>query len=157
MLSNQRFATASKPSLASSVSDRQPICSLVSFNRRSDVAARGIDIEAVSHVFNYELPNVAEAYVHRIGRTARAGGAGIAITLCDGAERGMLREIEKLTRQTIAVIDEHPYNRPLTGPVDATPQRGRFQQRNGGGQRQGSGQRHGAGNQRQGQQRRRSA
>ncbi len=60
----------------------------------TDIAARGIDIEAVSHVFNYELPNVAEAYVHRIGRTARAGGAGIAITLCDGARRHAARDRE---------------------------------------------------------------
>jgi ATP-dependent RNA helicase RhlE len=123
----------------------------------TDIAARGIDIDGISHVINFDLPDVPESYVHRIGRTARAGADGTALSFCDNSERGMLREIEKLTRQTIAVIAEHPYNRPLTGPVDATPQRGRFQQRNGGGQRQGSGQRHGAGNQRQGQQRRRSA
>ncbi|MEJ0065621.1 MAG: C-terminal helicase domain-containing protein [Caulobacteraceae bacterium] len=54
----------------------------------TDIAARGIDVDAVSHVFNYELPNVPEAYVHRIGRTARAGAEGIAITLCDRAELG---------------------------------------------------------------------
>jgi len=71
----------------------------------TDIAARGIDIEAVSHVFNYELPHVPEAYVHRIGRTARAGGAGIAISLCDGAERGLLRDIEKLTRLAIPAED----------------------------------------------------
>ena len=62
----------------------------------TDIAARGIDIDDVSHVINYELPNVAEAYVHRIGRTARAGKAGIAISLCDPAERGLLRDIERL-------------------------------------------------------------
>jgi ATP-dependent RNA helicase RhlE len=71
----------------------------------TDIAARGIDIEAVSHVFNYELPNVPEAYVHRIGRTARAGAAGIAITLCDRAEIGLLRDIEKLTRLQIPAED----------------------------------------------------
>jgi ATP-dependent RNA helicase RhlE len=71
----------------------------------TDVAARGIDIEAVSHVFNYELPNVPEAYVHRIGRTARAGAAGIAITLCDRAEISLLRDIEKLTRLSIPSED----------------------------------------------------
>jgi len=67
----------------------------------TDIAARGIDVDAVSHVFNYELPNVPEAYVHRIGRTARAGAEGIAITLCDHSEVGLLRDIEKLTRLTI--------------------------------------------------------
>ena len=71
----------------------------------TDIAARGIDIEAVSHVFNYELPNVPEAYVHRIGRTARAGAQGVAITLCDRAEIGLLRDIEKLTRLSIPAED----------------------------------------------------
>ena len=71
----------------------------------TDIAARGIDIEAVSHVFNFELPNVPEAYVHRIGRTARAGAAGIAISLCDRAEMGLLRDIEKLTRLSIPAED----------------------------------------------------
>ncbi|WP_420405505.1 DEAD/DEAH box helicase [Nisaea sp.] len=63
----------------------------------TDIAARGIDVDDVSHVINYELPNVAEAYVHRIGRTARAGRSGIAISLCDPAERDLLHAIEKLT------------------------------------------------------------
>lgn len=63
----------------------------------TDIAARGIDIDDVSHVINYELPNVPEAYVHRIGRTARAGKSGIAISLCEPAERDLLRDIEKLT------------------------------------------------------------
>ncbi len=66
----------------------------------TDIAARGIDIDLVSHVVNFELPEVPEAYVHRIGRTARAGASGIAISLCDGAERDLLRAIERLTRQT---------------------------------------------------------
>ena len=64
----------------------------------TDVAARGIDIDDVSHVINFELPNVAESYVHRIGRTARAGRSGIAIALCDPSERKHLRAIEKLTK-----------------------------------------------------------
>lgn len=67
----------------------------------TDIAARGIDIDDVSHVINYELPNVPEAYVHRIGRTARAGKSGIAISLCEHAERGLLRDIERLTGNTI--------------------------------------------------------
>jgi ATP-dependent RNA helicase RhlE len=64
----------------------------------TDIAARGIDVEGVSHVINFELPNVPEDYVHRIGRTARAGAAGIAISLCSDEERAYLRDIERLTR-----------------------------------------------------------
>ncbi len=71
----------------------------------TDIAARGIDIDCVSHVINFELPNVPEAYVHRIGRTARAGAAGIAISLCADDERSLLRDIEKLTRQNIPSLD----------------------------------------------------
>jgi ATP-dependent RNA helicase RhlE len=71
----------------------------------TDIAARGIDIDRVTHVVNYELPDVPEAYVHRIGRTARAGAAGIAISLCDAEERGQLRDIERLTRQAIPAED----------------------------------------------------
>lgn len=67
----------------------------------TDIAARGIDIPDVSHVVNYELPEVPEAYVHRIGRTARAGRAGWAVSLCDASERKLLRDIERLTKQTI--------------------------------------------------------
>jgi ATP-dependent RNA helicase RhlE len=67
----------------------------------TDIAARGIDVDAVSHVINYELPNVPEAYVHRIGRTARAGASGMAISLCSDDERPLLKDIQKTTRQTI--------------------------------------------------------
>ena len=67
----------------------------------TDIAARGIDVEGVSHVINFELPNVPEDYVHRIGRTARAGAAGVAISLCSDEERGYLRGIEKLTRLAV--------------------------------------------------------
>jgi ATP-dependent RNA helicase RhlE len=70
----------------------------------TDIAARGIDVDGVSHVINYELPNVPESYVHRIGRTARAGAAGVAISLCDGSERSFLRDIEKLTRIRVPVM-----------------------------------------------------
>ena len=70
----------------------------------TDVAARGLDVPECMHVINYELPADAESYVHRIGRTARAGASGIAISFCDGSERGQLRSIEKLTNQRIAVL-----------------------------------------------------
>jgi len=69
----------------------------------TDIAARGIDVDGVSHVVNFDLPNVPETYVHRIGRTARAGAEGIAISLCDGEEVTFLRDIEKLIRMTIPV------------------------------------------------------
>lgn len=72
----------------------------------TDIAARGIDVTGVSHVVNYDLPNVPETYVHRIGRTARAGAAGVAVSFCTGEERPYLRSIEKLTRQRITVIGE---------------------------------------------------
>jgi ATP-dependent RNA helicase RhlE len=71
----------------------------------TDIAARGIDVFGVSHVVNYELPETPEAYVHRIGRTARAGASGRAISLCDDGERPLLRRIEKATRQTLAFTD----------------------------------------------------
>ena len=71
----------------------------------TDIAARGIDVDNVSHVINYELPNVSEAYVHRIGRTARAGKTGISISLCSDDERKMLKDIERVTRQRIPSYD----------------------------------------------------
>lgn len=67
----------------------------------TDIAARGIDVSGVSHVFNFDLPNVPEQYVHRIGRTARAGAAGIAVSFCAGEEKGWLRDIQKLTGVTL--------------------------------------------------------
>lgn len=71
----------------------------------TDIAARGIDIDEVTHVINYDLPHVPESYVHRIGRTARAGAEGVAISLCGNEERSLLRDIERVTRQSIASID----------------------------------------------------
>ena len=70
----------------------------------TDIAARGIDVDGVSHVINFEIPNQPESYVHRIGRTARAGAEGIAISLCDAAERGHLKAIEKLTKRPLTVV-----------------------------------------------------
>jgi ATP-dependent RNA helicase RhlE len=83
----------------------------------TDIAARGIDIDGVTHVVNFELPEVAEAYVHRIGRTARAGKAGEAISLCDASERDNLRAIERLTRLRIFSIDRRGDKSPAPAPV----------------------------------------
>jgi ATP-dependent RNA helicase RhlE len=89
----------------------------------TDIAARGIDIDGITHVINYELPNVPESYVHRIGRTARAGATGIAISLCDSSERAFLRDIEKLTRQNLIVVDDHRFRATVqTGARQAAPQ-----------------------------------
>ncbi|HXP72735.1 MAG TPA: DEAD/DEAH box helicase [Stellaceae bacterium] len=71
----------------------------------TDIAARGIDIDGVTHVINFEIPNVPESYVHRIGRTARAGASGTALSFCAHDERGYLRDIERLTRRSCAVVD----------------------------------------------------
>jgi len=75
----------------------------------TDIAARGIDIDDLTHMFNFELPNVAESYVHRIGRTGRAGGEGNAISFCDAEERAYLKGIEKLIGFSIEVVKDHPY------------------------------------------------
>jgi ATP-dependent RNA helicase RhlE len=76
----------------------------------TDIAARGIDIDDISHVINYEIPNISESYVHRIGRTARAGAQGIAISFCDAEERAFLRDIEKLIGRPIPVDPDQPYH-----------------------------------------------
>ena len=76
----------------------------------TDIAARGIDIEELSHVINYELPNVPETYVHRIGRTGRAGSSGIAFSFCDDEEMEYLKDIQKLISKIIPVVDEQPYH-----------------------------------------------
>ena len=75
----------------------------------TDIAARGIDIDELTHVINYELPNVPESYVHRIGRTGRAGASGIAIGFCDAEEKEYLRDIQKLIGKQIPVIENHAY------------------------------------------------
>src|SRR5207237_7988755 len=84
----------------------------------TDTAARGIDIEAISHVINCDPPHVPETYVHRIGRTARAGASGIALSLCDGEERAYLRDIEKLIKRRVQVVEDHPY-KGMAGPAAA--------------------------------------
>lgn len=84
----------------------------------TDIAARGLDIDLVSHVVNYDLPVDVESYVHRIGRTGRAGASGVAVSFCDRAERATLRAIEQLTRQTISV-EAQPAGMPAA-PVTAS-------------------------------------
>ena len=74
----------------------------------TDIAARGIDVDGITHVINYELPNEPESYVHRIGRTARAGASGVAYSFCDGTERAYLKSIERLTRRTLSIYDVRP-------------------------------------------------
>jgi ATP-dependent RNA helicase RhlE len=75
----------------------------------TDIAARGIDVEELSHVINFEIPNIAETYVHRIGRTGRAGLSGVALSFCDAEEKDYLRDIYKLISKSIPVIEDHPY------------------------------------------------
>jgi ATP-dependent RNA helicase RhlE len=75
----------------------------------TDIAARGIDVERLSHVINFEIPNISETYVHRIGRTGRAGLGGVALSFCDEEEREYLRDINGLIKTSIPVINDHPY------------------------------------------------
>lgn len=79
----------------------------------TDIAARGIDIDELTHVINYELPNVPETYVHRIGRTGRAGASGIALSFCDYGEKIFLNDIQRLITQKIPVVKDHPFDVPL--------------------------------------------
>src|SRR5438477_195682 len=88
----------------------------------TDIAARGIDVGGISHVVNFDLPNVPETYVHRIGRTARAGADGIAISLCDAEETAFLRDIEKLIRMSIPASDHSSLTRqPRRSAKQARP------------------------------------
>jgi ATP-dependent RNA helicase RhlE len=95
----------------------------------TDIAARGIDVTGISHVINFDLPAEAESYVHRIGRTARAGAAGIAISFCDPSERGTLRQIERLMKQTIEVVGDAPP--PMTYQAKRPSAPGQAQRRRG--------------------------
>lgn len=108
----------------------------------TDIAARGIDVEGITHVVNFDLPNVAETYVHRIGRTARAGNAGISISFCDSEERSYVRDIEKLLRHEIPVDRSHPYHSEAAATSTSPPP-----PQGGGGQRRQAGSRgpHGGG------------
>ena len=88
----------------------------------TDIAARGIDIDDVTHVVNFDVPEVPETYVHRIGRTARAGASGMAMTFIEQEERVDWRNIIKLTRQEIPLVDGHPYQSriPMNAPLPTT-------------------------------------
>jgi ATP-dependent RNA helicase RhlE len=106
----------------------------------TDIAARGIDVDGVSHVVNYDLPNIPESYVHRIGRTARAGAEGVAISFCDHEERAYLRDIERLIRMTIPATDRrtgkptgHAAPQPAEVRHGGRPHRGKQQRGHRGG------------------------
>jgi ATP-dependent RNA helicase RhlE len=86
----------------------------------TDIAARGIDIDDVTHVVNFDIPEVPETYVHRIGRTARAGAAGMALSFVEIDERADWHNIEKLTRQDIPIVEGHPYESRV--PFTSAPQ-----------------------------------
>jgi ATP-dependent RNA helicase RhlE len=86
----------------------------------TDIAARGIDVDDLEYVINYEIPNISETYVHRIGRTGRAGANGTAISFCDADEKGYLWDIERLITKKIQVVENHPFplidNNPVKAP-----------------------------------------
>jgi ATP-dependent RNA helicase RhlE len=105
----------------------------------TDIASRGIDVDDVTHVVNYELPHEPESYVHRIGRTARAGASGVAISLCDPGERGSLRAIERLTRRKLTVIGEELPMAANDQPANDRDQGPRPFKDRGDGQRPGNG------------------
>lgn len=112
----------------------------------TDLAARGLDVEGLTHVINYDLPLEPEAYVHRIGRTGRAGAAGIAYTLCDVSERGQLRAIERLIRQSVPVHPDHPDVHRGSGTGSDKPSGPRNRRGGAGGRRPGPPRRKGKGN-----------
>lgn len=88
----------------------------------TDIAARGIDVDNLEYVFNFEMSNIAETYVHRIGRTGRAGAEGTAISFCDAEEKAYLKDVEKLIGKKIPVIDNHPFPLQDHNPVKAEKQ-----------------------------------
>jgi ATP-dependent RNA helicase RhlE len=88
----------------------------------TDIAARGIDVDDLEYVINFEIPNISETYVHRIGRTGRAGAKGTAISFCDAEEKEYLRDIEKLITKKIQVINDHPFPLIDNNPVKTTKQ-----------------------------------
>ncbi len=124
----------------------------------TDIAARGIDIEGITHVINFDLPNIPESYVHRIGRTGRAGAAGTALSFCDTEERAYLKDIERTIRRHVPVVADHPFRSGQPGPAatsldSAQGQPAQGGQRSQGGERRQGGQRHAGGGQRSGESR----
>ncbi|MCF8406550.1 MAG: DEAD/DEAH box helicase [Chitinophagaceae bacterium] len=91
----------------------------------TDIAARGIDVDELAYVVNYEIPNIPETYVHRIGRTGRAGANGTAISFCDAEERAFLKDIEKLIAKKIPIIENHPFPMTNFNPIKEAKQQGR--------------------------------
>jgi ATP-dependent RNA helicase RhlE len=91
----------------------------------TDIAARGIDVDELAFVVNYEIPNIPETYVHRIGRTGRAGANGTAISFCDAEERAFLKDIEKLIAKKVPVIENHPFPMTNFNPIKEAKQQGR--------------------------------
>ncbi len=96
----------------------------------TDIAARGIDVDNLSHVINYELPNIPETYVHRIGRTGRAGANGIALSFCDHEEKAYLKDIHKLIAKNIPVVSDHEYPMEAAAPESAPADKPGGQKRN---------------------------
>ena len=103
----------------------------------TDIAARGIDIDELEYVVNFELSNIAETYVHRIGRTGRAGAKGAAISFCDIEEKAYLKDIEKLIGKKIPVVEAHKYPMKVLH-VEKAAKKPQGQSRNGGGSRPGA-------------------
>ena len=101
----------------------------------TDIAARGIDIDDVTHVVNFDVPEVPETYVHRIGRTARAGATGMAMTFCEIEERADWRAIEKLTRQQVPIVEGHPYESRVPHTANPPPRPPQQRQSHGHGRR----------------------
>jgi ATP-dependent RNA helicase RhlE len=85
----------------------------------TDIASRGIDVEQLSHVINYEIPNIPETYIHRIGRTGRAGVDGVALSFCDTEEKEYLKDIYKLISKKIPVVEDHPF--PMKNGAPSMP------------------------------------
>lgn len=109
----------------------------------TDIAARGIDIDDLTHVINYDLPNIPETYVHRIGRTGRAGASGIAISFCDYEEKMYLKDIQKLISKTIPVEKGHPFDVPLMHGMPQQQTQNTSSSSSNGGRRPGAGKRYG--------------
>jgi ATP-dependent RNA helicase RhlE len=109
----------------------------------TDIAARGIDIDELAHVINFEIPNVSETYVHRIGRTGRAGAKGTALSFCDAEEKEYLKDIHKLINKNIPVIEDHPF--PFMGIMPEKKAKDQRGPRGGGNRNGGNGNRQGGG------------